>query len=411
MIGYGKQSINNDDIDAVVAVLKSDHLTQGPVVSQLEDAFNVYCGSQYAVAVSSATAGLHVSCLALGVCQGDHVWTSAVSFVASANCAKYCGAQISFIDIDPKTRNLCISALQKKLEQSRLEGNLPKALIVVHFAGLPCDMAAIGALAKTYGFFIIEDAAHAIGSQYAHKKVGACEYSDVAVFSFHPVKTIAAGEGGIVLTNHAKRAKKIRQYACHGVERDSQLFNSMPSSPCYYEMQLLGFNYRLSDIHAALALSQLKRLDDFVEKRQQLVNVYNEQLKPFPLLFSKAQSASKDIIAWHIYIVECESKDVRDELHDYLKANDVLTNVHYIPIYRQPIYRPPTYSQGVKKLSNNHCSDDASFEEQYPNAERFYSRALTLPLYYDLTDNEQQHVIALIRQFFSGRMHKAGVVA
>ena len=317
MIAYGRQSISEDDIQSVVDVLRSDYLTQGPVVTRLENALEKHFKVHNAIAVSSATAGLHCACLALGLGSNDYLWTTAVSFVASANCGKYCGANVKFIDIDTSTRNISLVDLEQKLKLSRINGDLPKVLVVVHFAGLPCDMKAIAQLAKEYSFYVIEDAAHAIGSQYDGYPIGACQYSDITVFSFHPVKTIAAGEGGAILVNDHLLAKRIRQYSCHGIEREKNHFRNNQTSPCYYEMELLGFNYRLSDIHAALALSQLNRLSQFVQRRQYLVNSYNSLLKYFPLKLPIQKIENN--IAWHIYVIECEDQSTRDNLYAFLK--------------------------------------------------------------------------------------------
>ncbi|WP_054113885.1 UDP-4-amino-4,6-dideoxy-N-acetyl-beta-L-altrosamine transaminase [Marinagarivorans algicola] len=431
MIPYGRQSINASDIQAVVDVLQSDFLTQGPAVDQLESGLVANFGSRYAIALSNATAGLHCACLALGLQAGDVLWTTAVSFVASANCGKYCGASVEFVDIDPITRNISISCLQHKLKQSKIDGHLPKVLVVVHFAGLPCDMKAIAALAQEYGFYIIEDAAHAIGSEYAGKPVGACHYSDAVVFSFHPVKTIAAGEGGAVLVNDAALAKRIRQFACHGIERDSVCYQQPHTSPCYYEVQLLGFNYRLSDIHAALALSQLKRLSIFVAKRQYLVSRYNQLLSGYPVKSHQGPSILGDKVAWHIYVVECENQHVRDHLHAFLKQHDIHTNVHYIPIYQQPLYHAAigASSIGMPSISAQSSKVQASkvqaskaqspkkqclkphsekpqdvealnYDVLYPHAQSYYRTAITLPLYFDLSDEQQLNIIACIHTFF-----------
>lgn len=416
MMSYGRQSIDASDIQAVVDVLQSDFLTQGPAVDQLEHTLAANFGSRYAVAVSSATAGLHCACLALGLKAGDYLWTTAVSFVASANCGKYCGASIAFVDIDATTRNISIGSLEQKLKQSKIDGNLPKVLVVVHFAGLPCDMKAIAGLAKEYGFFIIEDAAHAIGSEYAGKPIGACQYSDATVFSFHPVKTIAAGEGGAVLMNDTALAKRARQFACHGIERDSACHQQPHASPCYYEVQLLGFNYRLSDIHAALALSQLKRLPVFVAKRQHLVTRYNQLLSGYPVKSYCEPLIKNDKIAWHIYVVECDSRQVRDQLYYFLKQHAIYTNIHYIPIYQQPLYRAfsdsPSSStqsleaqllevQSLETQNSEHKKAEAINDDAlYPNAQSYYSKAITLPLYVDLSDEQQLNIIALIHNFF-----------
>lgn len=390
MIAYGRQSINEDDIQAVIDVLKSDYLTQGPAVTHLEKSLEKYFKVNNAIAVSSATAGLHCACLALGLSSNDYLWTTAVSFVASANCGKYCGANVKFIDVDTSTRNISLEDLEQKLKISKINGDLPKVLVVVHFAGLPCDMKAIAQLAQEYNFYVIEDAAHAIGSQYDGSPIGSCRYSDVTVFSFHPVKTIAAGEGGAILVKDNLLAKRARQYSCHGVEREESHFKNNQTSPCYYEMQLLGFNYRLSDIHAALALSQLDRLSQFVERRQYLVDVYNRLLKKFPLKLPIKKSEHNNI-AWHIYVVECADQSTRNQLYTFLKKHNIYTNIHYIPLYRHPIYEDGT------------CSN-IDYSIIYPNAEAYYANALTLPLYFDLSDADQHKIIALIGQYFESNI-------
>ena len=377
MIPYGRQSIDDDDIAAVAEVLRSPWLTQGPAVAYLEQSLTEYTGAEYAVAVSSATAALHVSCLALGVGPGDIVWTSPNSFVASSNCALYVGADVDFIDIDPVTRNICVTALEDKLALAKLNGSLPKVIVTVHFAGLSCDMEKIRALADNYNVYVIEDASHALGSEYLGQKVGGCHFSDITVFSFHPVKNIAAGEGGAILTNDICLANKVRQYACHGITKDTAEFTLNDASPCRYEQQMLGLNYRLSDLHSALAANQLTKLDYFREVRAKRVARYNAAFAIDPI---QTPVDSSDLIAWHIYVVTFEQREVRDRCFEHLKAKGIYANIHYIPIPAQPYYQAKGF-------------DMASF----PNADAHYQKSLTLPLFVDMTDSEQQLVIETVK--------------
>lgn len=377
MIPYGRQSIDDADIAAVADVLRSPWLTQGPAVTRLEKSLTEYTGAEQAVAVSSATAALHISCLALGLGPGDSLWTSPNSFVASSNCALYVGANVDFIDIDPATRNICITALEDKLALAKLNNKLPKIIVAVHFAGLSCEMDKIRALADSYNVFVIEDASHALGSEYQGKKVGGCYFSDITVFSFHPVKNIAAGEGGAVLTNDACLARKIRQYACHGITKDVQEFTQNDNSPCRYEQQLLGFNYRLSDLHSALAAQQLTKLEYFREIRAKRVARYNAA---FAIDALQTPMQSGDSVAWHIYVVTFEQREIRDRCFALLKAKDIHPNIHYMPIPLQPYYQ----KIGFKASS-------------FPNANAHYQKSLTLPLFVDMTDSEQQLVIETVK--------------
>ena len=380
MISYGRQHIDGDDIDAVVQVLRSDWLTQGPAVKAFERSFSAAVGAEHAIAVSSATAGLHVSCLALGLKENEYLWTTPNSFVASANCALYCGANVEFVDINPVTRNLCPDKLTEQLAIASAKSVLPKILVVVHFAGLPCDLAKIRELTNYYGVYLIEDAAHAVGSQYNESPIGSGLHSDITVFSFHPVKTLAAGEGGIVVTNDVTLATKISQLTNHGVERNAENFITGGSSPCYYEQQLLGFNYRMSDIHAALALSQLNKLTSFVEARRHLVERYNQALKNTALQLPVEPEGY--FSAWHIYVVTFTSLSQRNHCYELLRANNIFTNVHYIPIHKHPYYY---------HLNRQFGSD-------FPSAEHHYECALTLPLYVDLSEADQDKIIRLVKE-------------
>ena len=379
MIPYGRQCIDEDDIEAVVQVLRSPWLTQGPAVQAFEKALASKVGAENAIALSNGTAGLHLTCLALGLGKGDYLWTTPLSFVASANCGLYCQARVEFVDIEPTTRNICPEKLASQLAQAKTANILPKVLVVVHFAGLPCDLKPIRELTDRYGIYLIEDAAHAIGSVYEGQPIGSGTYSDATVFSFHPVKTLAAGEGGAVVTNDAELANRIRQLASHGVERDSECWQYEAVAPCYYEQQALGFNYRLSDIHAALALSQLNKLDVFVEARREKAALYLKGLLDTSLQLPVEHSNCYS--AWHIYVVTFESSDQRDRCYAFLREHDILTNVHYMPIHKQPYYRPLA----------------RYFGSEFPAAEHHHSCSLTLPLFVTLTAEEQALVISCVK--------------
>ena len=377
MIPYGKHLVDEQDIDAVVDVLRNQFLTQGAIVPKFEQALCEYTDCQYATAVNSATSGLHVACLAAGVVQGDIVWTVPNSFVASANCALYCGANIDFIDIDVVTRNIDIVALTNKLAQAAQSNSLPKALIVVHFSGLSCDMQVIHALTQQYAIVLIEDAAHALGGSYQQQKVGSCQYSDMAVLSFHPVKSITSAEGGAVLTNSKAYDDRIKLFGKHGVTRDVRQMETESHGPWYYQQIELGYNYRLSDLHAALGLSQLSKLDKFILRRTELALNYQKMLSDLPLklpVFDDLKSA------WHIYMVELTQHD-RKTVFEQLHAKGVGVNVHYIPIHLHPYYQQLGFKQG-----------------DFPIAENFYNNALTLPLFPSLTDEQQNKVIDVFHE-------------
>ena len=373
MIPYGKHLVDEDDIDAVVDVLRNRFLTQGTVVPQFEQALCEYTGANHCVAVNSATSGLHVACLAAGVTAGDSVWTVPNSFVASANCALYCGASIDFVDIDPLTRNMDVSALERKLHHAANQNCLPKALIVVHFSGLSCDMQSIRTLTQMYSIVLIEDAAHGLGGSYQQSKIGSCDYSDMTVLSFHPVKSITSAEGGAVLTNHLQFHEKLKLFAKHGVTKDPSQYQGESHGAWYYQQLELGYNYRLSDMQAALGLSQLKKLDVFILKRSELAKVYDNKLADLPLKLPFAEPQSQS--AWHLYMVELthhDRKDVYQQLHD----KGVGVNVHYIPIHLQPFYLQLGFKHG-----------------DFPLSEHFYQNALTLPLFPSLTVAQQTKVI------------------
>ena len=377
MIPYGRQDINQADIDAVVEVLCSDFLTQGPMVPAFEKSIANYCDAQYAIAVNSATSALHLACLALGVSKGDVVWTTPITFVASANCALYCGAQVDFVDIDPYTYNLSVDCLTEKLAQAEKIGNLPKVVIPVHFSGQPCDMAGIHALSQQYGFKIIEDASHAIGGRYKDESIGNCRYSDIAVFSFHPVKIITTGEGGIALTNNAEIAKNMGLLRSHGITRDATEMSHEPDGPWYYQQIELGFNYRMTDLQAALGLSQMQRLNEFVTKRHTLAKRYNELLSNLPITTPSQHADSYSGL--HLYVIRIHLNQIQNshrQVFDYLREHGIGVNLHYIPIYTQPYYQQIGFNQ-----------------DDFPEANQYYSEAISLPMYPQLTISEQDKVI------------------
>jgi UDP-4-amino-4,6-dideoxy-N-acetyl-beta-L-altrosamine transaminase len=376
-IPYGRQDVTADDVEAVVAVLRSDWLTQGPAVPRFEAALAAYCGARHAVAVNSATAALHIACRALGLGPGDRLWTSPNTFVASANCALHCGAEVDFVDIDPRTYNMSVDALAEKLEAADAIGQLPKIVVPVHFAGQSCDLARIGTLAKRYGFRIIEDAAHATGGKYLGAPVGNCRYSDVTVFSFHPVKLITTGEGGAALTNDSELAERMARLRSHGITQDSRRMQGEPDGPwCYQEIEL-GWNYRMTDIAAALGTSQLRRLDEYVARRTALAARYDRLLanSGLALPWVDLRCAS----AWHLYVVgsnEDASRRSRRDAFVELRSRGIGVQVHYIPVHTQPVFRDLGFKVG-----------------QFPNAEAHYARALTIPLYPGLADEQQDAVV------------------
>jgi UDP-4-amino-4,6-dideoxy-N-acetyl-beta-L-altrosamine transaminase len=356
-IPYGRQNISQDDIDAVVAVLKSDYLTQGPAVPAFEQAVLAHCGAAHAVAVNSATSALHVACLALDVGPGDLVWTSPITFVASANCALYCGADIDFVDIDPVTFNMCPNQLKEKLEIAANKGRLPTVVIPVHMCGQPCDMAPIAELAKTYGFAVIEDASHAIGAHYRDTTIGDCRFSDITIFSFHPVKIITTAEGGMAVTNNPNLARKMQILRTHGITRDNEAMLRPDGGAWYYEQLQLGFNYRLTDIQATLGVTQISRLKPWLERRHNLADLYDDRLAKLPLILPSRRSDSYS--ALHLYVVQVDGDltDIdRRALFDHLRASNIGVNVHYIPVHTQPYYMKMGFAEG-----------------QFPNSERYYS--------------------------------------
>jgi len=381
MIPYGKQDINQDDIDAVIQVLHSDFLTQGPVVPAFEEAVSTYCKVKYGIAVSNATAALHIACLALDVGQGDIVWTSPNTFVASANCALYCGASVDFVDIDSKTYNLSVDRLAEKLAIAKKEGILPKVVIPVHLCGQSCDMEAIHALSKVYCFKIIEDASHAIGGKYKNQPIGNCKFSDITVFSFHPVKIITSGEGGMALTNDEFLAKKLRLLRSHGITNSQVDMEERPSQEIWNYQQIeLGYNYRMTDIQAALGLSQLKRLDEFVAKRNLIAKNYDELLKDLPLI--TPWQDPNGVSSFHLYVVRLKLdkiKKTQKEVFEELRKKGILVNLHYIPVYRQPYFEK-------KGFKIDYCKE----------AEKYFSEAISLPIFFGLTRDKQLQVTSTI---------------
>lgn len=379
LIPYNKQQINNIDIEAVVNALKSAWLTQGPVLEQFERAVAEYCGARYAVAVSNGTAALHIACLAAGLGKDDILWTSPNTFIASANCALYCGARPDFVDIDPRTYNMSISELEAKLFKKKKTGHLPKIVIPVHFAGQSCEMEQIYSLSKKYDFIAIEDACHALGGSYKESKIGSCKFSDITVFSFHPVKTITTGEGGMVLTNNENLYQKLIRLRTHGITKNTEFIQGKVLGAWCYEQIELGFNYRLTDIQAALGCSQMLRLNAFVERRRRLAKRYDALLKSLPLVLPYQHPDSNS--AFHLYPVRLKLNEIsksREQVFDELRKAGIGVNVHYIPVHTQPFYQRLGFKTG-----------------DFPVAEGYYQEAISLPLYYDLTDDNQDFVISI----------------
>lgn len=384
-IPYGRQDISQEDIDSVVDVLKSDFLTQGPRVPLFEQYLCDITGASYALAVNSATSALHIACLALGVGPGDRVWTSPNTFVASANCALYCGASVDFVDIDLRTYNMCVDALEAKLITAEDEGKLPKVIIPVHFAGQSCDMHGISKLSRRFGFRVIEDASHAIGGSYDGAPVGSCKYSDITVFSFHPVKIVTTAEGGAALTNDADLASVMTRLRTHGITPDKRLFSERPVDEIWnYQQVDLGFNYRMTELQAALGLSQLERLSVFVTKRHELVERYNTELSELPI--SLPFQAELTYSSYHLYPVliplGCEYPSQR-AVFDSLNRNRILANLHYIPVYLQPYYANIGFDYG-------YC----------PNAEEYYRRTVSLPMFPTLDDSDIDRVVSALKEIF-----------
>ena len=381
-IPYGKQNINQADIDSVVSVLQSDFLTQGPQVPLFEKSVTELVGAKHALAVNSATSALHIACLALDLGEGDILWTSPITFVASANCALYCGAEVDFVDIDPRTYNMSVDALRLKLEAAKLVNKLPKIVVPVHLCGQSCDMQAIHMLAQEYDFKIIEDASHAIGGKYQDHYIGSCQYSDVTVFSFHPVKIITTAEGGMVVTNNAGLAQKMDLYRSHGVTRNPQLMMKETEGPWYYQQVELGFNYRMTELQAALGVSQLYRLHEFVSKRHQIAQRYNEILHNLPVVlpYQLPQTYS----GLHLYVIRIQLdriKKSRKEIFESLRAKNIGVNVHYIPVHTQPYYQAMGFTVG-----------------DFPQAEAYYEAAISLPMYPDLSEDQLNYIYQSLKE-------------
>lgn len=381
-IPYARQSISDDDIRAVVEVLKSEFLTQGPAVPEFERAIAAEVGAEYAIATNSATSALHLACLALGLSARDRLWTSPITFVASANCALYCGAEVDFVDIDPDTFNIGIDALELKLQRAEEQGTLPKIVVPVHFGGLPCDMAAIGRLAKRYGFFVIEDASHALGGRYQECPVGDCRYSDITVFSFHPVKIITTGEGGIAVTNDFELARKIALLRSHGITRDAEQMTHAPDGPWYYQQIELGFNYRMNDIEAALGSSQLKRLHAFVARRHELATLYRRYLSDLPVRWQRQPDDCYSAI--HLFVIRLRSESIERphaDMFQRLRSAGIGINLHYIPVHLQPYYQNKGFKRG-----------------DFPKAESYYREAISLPMYPDLSERQIEQVCGVLKE-------------
>ncbi|PIR26663.1 MAG: UDP-4-amino-4,6-dideoxy-N-acetyl-beta-L-altrosamine transaminase [Deltaproteobacteria bacterium CG_4_10_14_0_2_um_filter_43_8] len=382
MIPYGRQDITQIDVDAVVKILRSDFLTQGPAIPVFEKAISEKVGVKHAVAVNSATSALHIACLALGLGEGDRLWTVPNTFVASANCGRYCGAEVDFIDIDPLTWNMSVPKLQEKLVQAKKEKKLPTVVVPVHFSGQPTDQEAIWELSHEFGFRVLEDASHSIGASRNGELVGSCRWSDITVFSFHPVKIITTGEGGMSLTNDEELAERMNMLRTHGITRESNRFLQADRGSWYYEQQMLGFNYRMTDIQAALGRCQLERLDDYVKRRTFLAHRYNHILENFPLQLPNVKPENQS--AHHLYVVRLKEKAISKshlQVFEEMRKSGIGVNLHYIPVHLQPYYRELGFSHG-----------------QYPEAEKHGATAITLPLYPTMTEQQQNQVISALEK-------------
>jgi UDP-4-amino-4,6-dideoxy-N-acetyl-beta-L-altrosamine transaminase len=381
-IPYGRQDISDADIQAVIDVLQSDYLTQGPAVPAFENSVVNYCGAQHGIAANSATSILHIACLALGVGPNDVVWTTPITFVASANCALYCGARVDFVDIDPHTYNMSVERLAEKLADAEKLGNLPKVVIPVHLCGQPCDMAGIHALSQQYGFKIIEDASHAIGGKYRGEPIGNCRYSDITVFSFHPVKIITTAEGGMAVTNDAQLARRMQLLRSHGITREVDEMTQASDGPWYYQQIALGYNYRMTDLQAALGLSQMQRLEEFVTKRHVIAKRYDRLLADLPITLPWQHENSYSGL--HLYVIRLKLKKINvthRQVFEEMRAAGIIVNLHYIPVYTQPYYKTLGFKAG-------YC----------PEAEQYYAETISLPMYPGLTEAQQDKVIAVLLQ-------------
>lgn len=382
MIPYGRQEITQEDIDAVVEVLKSDFLTQGPKVPEFENTVASHVGAKFGVAVNSATSALHVACAALDLEEGDWLWTSPVTFVASANCGLYCGAKVDFVDIDPRTYNLCPDALERKLEQAREQDRLPKVVVPVHLCGQPCDMERIKALSDRYGFRIVEDASHAIGGKYQGEFIGSGRFSDITVFSFHPVKIVTTAEGGMAVTNDAELAQRMEMLRSHGITRDPARMTHEPDGPWYYQQVDLGFNYRMTELQAALGVSQMARLDDFVKRRHELARRYDELLADLPVLSPWQHPDSYSGL--HLYVIRLKLGEIRAshrEVFESLREQGIGVNLHYIPVHTQPFYEAMGFAP-----------------DDFPESMRYYNEAISIPMYHGLTFEQQDAVVTALKQ-------------
>lgn len=385
MIPYGRQEITQEDIDAVVEVLESDFLTQGPKVPEFENTLASHVGARFGVAVNSATSALHIACAALGLGEGDWLWTSPVTFVASANCGLYCGAKVDFVDIDPRTYNLCPDALERKLEQAREQDRLPKVVVPVHLCGQPCDMGRIKALSERYGFRIVEDASHAIGGKYQGDFIGSGRYSDITVFSFHPVKIVTTAEGGMAVTNDDELAQCMETLRSHGITRDPARMTHEPDGPWYYQQVELGFNYRMTELQAALGVSQMTRLDDFVKRRHELARRYDELLADLPVVTPWQHPDSYSGL--HLYVIRLKLAEIRAshrEVFESLRKQGIGVNLHYIPVHTQPYYAAMGFSP-----------------EDFPESMRYYNEAISIPMYHGLTFEQQGAVVEALKQALS----------
>ncbi|MAM39362.1 MAG: UDP-4-amino-4,6-dideoxy-N-acetyl-beta-L-altrosamine transaminase [Erythrobacter sp.] len=382
VIRYGQQDINQDDVDAVVSVLRSVNLTQGPAIERFEEGVRLAVNARHAVAVNSATSALHIACMALDLGPGDWLWTTPNTFVASANCALYCGASVDFVDIDPQTYNLSPDALEAKLIEAEKAGRLPKIVVPVHLAGQPCDMAAIHALGAKYGFRIIEDASHAIGGSYRNEPIGNCRYSDITVFSFHPVKIITTAEGGMAVTNDDDLATRLSLLRSHGITREPDLMTGPMDGPWYYQQVALGYNYRMTDLQAALGVSQLSRLGEFVARRHEIAARYNDLLADLPITLPWQSPESYS--AFHLYVIRLQLDTIgtgHRQVFEYLRDREILVNLHYIPVHTQPYYRQFGFKNG-----------------DYPEAEQYYREAISIPMHPLLSIEDQDRVVGALRE-------------